>query len=257
VSRVSTRGILLAIAVVLVTGVCVGLGFWQLDRLEQRRRFNADVAAAAELPPLDLDAGGLEAILRDPDAHLFRRAIARGTYASQGELILRGRSHNGRPGVHLVTPLQMRTGTILVNRGWLPSPDAATVDPRGYRLVGQQSLTGSLQEVPDAANSTPLIVDLGDTTIRTYRRLDHATVASALDRPLPRLYLQLLPDSTAQSALPVAVPLPEMDEGPHLGYAIQWFSFAAIALFGFLFVAISRLRRPGSVSDPTSRLSRR
>jgi surfeit locus 1 family protein len=226
------------------------LGFWQLDRLEQRRRFNAEVGAAAALSPLDLDSAGLGAILQNPDAYLYRRATARGTYVSRGEILLRGRSHDGRPGVHLVAPLKLATGVILVNRGWLPSPDAATADPREHRLVEQQRVTGSLQAVPlEVTNSTPLGINLGDTTVTTYRRLDYVTLASAFDEPLPRLYLQVLPGSDSPSTLPIAVPLPEMDEGPHLGYAIQWFSFAAIALFGFLFVAIAQIRSTGSAPN--------
>ncbi len=77
--------------------------------------------------------------------------------------------------------------------------------------------------------------------VGTYRRIDGATIAVRLDAPIPPLYLQAGSEGSP-GGLPIPVPPPALDEGPHLGYAIQWFSFAAIAVFGFLFVAIARSR---------------
>jgi surfeit locus 1 family protein len=240
---ISTRGVLAGVAALLVAAVCVRLGFWQLDRLEQRRAFNSAAAAATTLEPLDLDAGGFEAIETDSIAHLYRRAIARGTFQTGGEVLLRGRSHEGRPGVHLAVPLALEaTGrTILVNRGWLPSPDAATVDPRPYRVGGSVTVIGMLQSMPPAdAESLPLAVRVGDTTISSFRRLDRDALESALNTRLPPLYLQELPGDPADRPLPIPVPPPDLDEGPHLGYAIQWFAFAAIAVIGFAVIATRR-----------------
>jgi surfeit locus 1 family protein len=55
----------------------------------------------------------------------------------------------------------------------------------------------------------------------------------------------LVPPST-DDALPIEVPPAELDEGPHLGYAVQWFAFAGIALFGFFFVLLGGPTRPRS-----------
>lgn len=237
-------GTLLVLGVVIIASVCVRLGFWQLDRLEQRREANARIAAAASLPPLPLDRSGIAAIYLDPDGHLYRGATASGSFDHSGEVLLRGRSYDGRPGVHLVTPFRLdEGGLILVNRGWLPSPDAATADPRPYRVSGPARVSGTLQAVPnDPDDGTPLTVVVDGFEVDTFRRIDGATIAARLDEPIPPLYLQAGPDG-ASDGLPIPVPPPALDEGPHLGYAIQWFSFAAIAVFGFLFVVISRSRR--------------
>lgn len=245
----SIRGIIAALFVAAVAALCIRLGFWQLDRLEQRKMNNAAAAAAFELPPLELDSAGLARISADPEAFVGRRARAVGSYLP-GDLVLRGRSHAGQPGVHLVTPLQPMHSRelILINRGWVPSPDGATSDPRDYPMAGTQEVVGILQRVPDVpSEAAPLLIALPDTGITTLRRLDRTTLATKFEPPLSPLYLQQ--SDPGDNVPPIAVPPPELDEGPHLGYAMQWFSFAAIAVIGFLLL-VARRRQEGASPPP-------
>lgn len=241
------RGLVAVILVVVVAAVCIRLGFWQLDRLQQRRASNEAIASAMARPALLLDSATVDDILENPEGFLFRIASVRGSFDHERDIVLRGRAHQGRPGVHLVSVLRLDgvDATILVNRGWLPAPDAASADPRPYAVDGIIEITGILQAVPTVEEPQgPVPVDLGDTVVTSYRRLDHATIARSIDdgSVLPRLYLQELPSATA-STPPIPVPAPELDEGPHLGYAIQWFSFAAIAVGGLFAVAVGQRRR--------------
>jgi len=231
---------------ITVAGICLRLGFWQLDRLEQRRGFNDAYAAALELPPVELGRGGLALLREEPDELLFRRASARGSFEHGDEFLLRGRSHEGRPGVHLVTPFRLEgtSEVLLVNRGWLPSPDAATADPRPYRQVEPRVVTGVLQAVPEAPDqASPVTIRLEGETIASFRRLDGRTLANGYGRNFSPLYLQETSQLAIPQGLPIAVPLPTFDEGSHLGYAIQWFSFAAIAIVGFGLMVHLRVRR--------------
>jgi surfeit locus 1 family protein len=235
-----------AVLALIVAAVCVRLGFWQLDRLQARRAVNAAVARASALPELELDSVTYARILLDPGPFVHRIASVQGRFDSRHELLLRGRSYQGRPGVHLITPLRLDSvRTILVNRGWLPAPDAATADPRPHRLERPVHLRGSLQWVPELAESEAAVpLTLADTTIDSFRRLDRTEREQAMGTRLPRVYLQLLPSDSATGP-PIPVPEPELSEGPHLGYAIQWFSFAAIAVIGLFVVAATRARRTG------------
>src|SRR6266850_6926909 len=100
------RGDLAGAAVALAVAiVCVRLGFWQLDRLGQRRARNAIVAARLALPPLRVERG------TPPDSTRNRRLIARGVYDFAHELISPGKSLDGTPGVSLVTPLRLDDGS--------------------------------------------------------------------------------------------------------------------------------------------------
>jgi len=240
--RISLRGILATAFVLAMCGVCVRLGFWQLDRLQQRKARNHAVEVAARMPVLDYDSMTAEAIEREPALFLDRHMRAAGSYDPSGEIVLRGRADEGRPGVHLVTPLVVPgvPRALLVNRGWVPSPDAATVDARQYAEPGTRTVEGVLMEIPRGTKNggEPARQEGGATS---YRRLDLDVLRRAERRPIVRLYLQQLPGAdSAAGRPPVRVPLPEPGNGPHLSYAVQWFSFAAIGLIGLAVVFLRR-----------------
>ncbi len=234
-----TLAVLLLIAVV---GVCGWAGFWQLDRLEQRRARNAQLEEALALPPLPLNSATLQEIQRNPAAYLNRRVRVQGVYDPEGEVVLRGRSYQGRPGVHVVTPLRI-TGseaTVLVNRGWAPSPDAATVDLMPFFEPGMQEVHGLLRVIaPAPDDGAPLTLETGSTRVLTLRRLDLDALRARTAHPLLPVYIQQLPEPPLRQP-PFRLAIPALDEGPHLSYAVQWFSFAAIAVIGFLVVALRR-----------------
>ncbi len=226
--------------VLLVAIVCVRLGFWQLSRLEERRAQNAAISGAISSPILRLDGADAKALLRDPTDFLHRRVTISGSYIPGGAVILRGRAREGRPGVHLITPLVIENtdARILVNRGWLPAPDAASVDPHPYALPGSTEVTGIILPNEGAGEDpVPAVLEVDGRPVMTYQRLDFELMENRTGEPLLPVILQQLsdPDPTAP---PSAVALPALDEGPHLSYALQWFSFAIIAVVGFAIMVL-------------------
>ena len=188
------------VAIVVATA-CVLLGKWQLDRLAQRRARNAALAARLALPPLAV-RGDIPA-----DSARQRRVVAQGVYDFAAERTWPGRSFQGTPGVALVTPLRLADGSaVLVDRGWAPSPDAFHVDHTLYREPDTATVTG-IALIPPRGR--------GDVAVAGFR---------------PFVIQLETPDPAA--GLPRRWPPPALDDGPHLSYAIQWFSFAAIVLVG-------------------------
>ena len=197
------RDVVAVVGAVLVAAVCVRLGIWQVDRLGQRRARNAVWAARLALPPLELRGGG--AI--PADSARQRRVVAHGVYDFAAERTWVGRSFQGTPGVALITPLRLADGAaVLVDRGWAPSPDAFHVDHTLYREPDTATVTG-IALIPPRGR--------GDVSVAGF---------------LPFVIELETPDPAA--GLPRRWPLPALDNGPHLSYAIQWFSFALIALVG-------------------------
>lgn len=211
---------------IAVSAVCVRLGFWQLQRREERRAQNAMLASRLGAKP----APALEA-MRDSATAQFRRAFAQGTYDVANEFAVASRTNQGSPGVHIITPLRV-AGTdtaILVNRGWVYSPDAMSVDLGRWRERDTALVTGHLIAVGRAGRG-PVSTS---TSPRTLRRLHADSLAARLPYPVaPFLLVATTPPRVAADSAVVRVTAPVLDEGPHFGYAVQWFAFALIGLIG-------------------------
>jgi surfeit locus 1 family protein len=221
-----------AVAVV-VASTCVALGFWQLRRLEERRSLNAKILDRRSAAPL-----AIEGASSGPIAVPYRRAVAEGTYDVRNEVLVYGRSLNGEAGHQVVTPLLLADGdAILVVRGWVPFA-MQTAPVRGAAPAANDvEVSGSL--VPDeGAGAT---VPDADRVVPT---IDVEGIGSTLPYEVFPLPLQLARQVPPQpGSLPAPVQPPELSEGPHLSYAIQWFSFAAVAIAGAA-ILLRRDRRP-------------
>ena len=231
------------ILAVVVSLVCVRLGFWQLDRLEDRRALNTVIAHGSSAPEVALHAALLDSIAADPELFSYRAVRVEGIVDDRS-VILRARALEGRPGVHLISALSLEGGGLLiVNQGWLPSPDGATADPRPYALSGRETLRGRLVPLADGVGEVVRSeFSLSGYQVTSYLRLDRTALASEFgQRPEP-VVLQLTERPTDAGELPIQLPLPELSDGPHLGYALQWFSFAVISIGGFLIMVFLRRR---------------
>lgn len=218
-------------AALVVAAVCTRLGIWQLDRLEQRRERNAAMTRSLALPVLDL-GDSLAAIVRDSEPFAYRRVIARLEPTPLPDFLIRGRSNAGIPGVNVISVRRIRADTaVLVNRGWLPAADAVSVDPRSYPEQAELAVSGILFPSPTARGGDSRSVPVNEANILTFASLPLDSLRSAYPGVLLGLYLQQLEPASAEG-LPRRLDPPTTDEGPHLGYAFQWFSFAAIALIG-------------------------
>jgi surfeit locus 1 family protein len=231
----TTRRLVMALLLVTAAGFA-RLGVWQLSRLHERRAANRQIAAAraeppATMPPVPADGAGLAE----------RRIVARGRYDHAHEIVIRNDGLQGVPGVRIVTPLLLADGgrAVLVDRGFLPAPDAVTVDTRGSEEPGDQTVRGIGLTVP-AGPGEP-IEHAGRST---WRRLDLAALRGRLPYAVLPVYIKQSPDS-ALPRFPRREDLPPTDDGPHLSYAVQWFLFAGMAV-AFAFLVVGRRGSSGS-----------
>jgi len=234
-----------AFAVAVSLG-CVRLGFWQLERLSERRASNALVMARLAEAAVPLQRLPHNSTVR------FRRATARGTYDFESEFVVTSRSRHGSPGVHVITPLRMSTNdtALLVNRGWAYSPDGMRVDLALFREDSIAVVDGFVEEYSAAEGpvATPSVE-------RAVRRLDRDSIAARVPYPLAAMVLVQQLDSGEATAVdrgtPVRVEPPPLDEGPHRAYAIQWFAFAIVGIVGtFLVLQRDRMRRTSRGTNP-------
>lgn len=219
------RGYLFFGITVFLAAVFVRLGIWQLSRLGERRAHNRAALAAREQPPVRL-GDSAEAV--DYQDLGNRRISATGQYDFGAEVVLRGQTEKGVAGVRVVTPLRLpgRDTAILVQRGFVPSPDAMTVDLGGLREEGTVTVSGLGMELADSgASGEPRELN-GQTS---WRRVSLRELRGKLGYPVAPLLILQGPDS-ALTAGPRRDDPPDLDDGPHLSYALQWFAFAVTAL---------------------------
>jgi surfeit locus 1 family protein len=236
--RITTAGALGTLALLLVVALCVRLGFWQLARHQERRELNAAVAERLVAPAVRHPA-----MLADTFGLYYRAATVNGVYDGERSIVLPGRSHRGVPGVHLLSPLLLdgRSDAILINRGWVPSPDASTIDVADFAVADTVSVHGLVLPFPGAAQSLAQRPG-GDVSAGGFRRVwytvDATRLAAQYPYPLLPVLVQELPDEGTASRdrprYPARLEAPPLDEGPHLGYALQWFSFGLIGIIGWL-----------------------
>jgi surfeit locus 1 family protein len=238
-----TRKVLFLICAAVLTVVFVRLGVWQLRRLAERRTRNGLIAARLTLPPADLAA-----LSRDTAEVQYRRVRVDGDYDYDHEFALTNRVIDGAPGVHLVTPLR-RAGTdtaVLVDRGWVYAPDGMTIDPARWREPSPVTATGRVQEL--VRHTEPASHPGHPNEIRW---LSPDSIERWAGYPVAPYLVVLERDSTASAAqrIPVRIPVPPLDDGPHLNYAIQWFAFALIAIGGAGVAVFSRRARRVDYDD--------
>lgn len=237
---ITVPGVLGTIGVFIVAAVCVRLGLWQLDRLAQRDARNTGIAERLARPPLPLPTS-----IDDTAGLGYRRVHVHGTLDAGRSIVLAGRSRGGAPGVHLLTPLYLEDGTaVLVNRGWVPSPDAASIDIDAFPAdsIDGEGIIVPLPAAPAGADARSTTTGAGAT--RDFQRVWFRVDADALRRqfpyPISAFEVRLLPQEPAALSQPQRLEPPELDRGSHLGYAVQWFSFAAVFLIGWGAMVVRR-----------------
>lgn len=231
-SRSRSHRVSIGVIAGVVAASCVALGVWQLRRLEDRRALNASILRRGASPAVVIErADGGSPLLP------FRSVTAEGTYDTDHEVLVYGRTLDGASGHDVVTPLVLPDGEgVLVVRGWVPFENQAAPVTEAAPPTDPVRVEGFL--VPDEGDGSSLPDANG-----VVRRLDVSGIASSLPYDVYPLAVQLTAQAPPQrSRLPILLPEPELSEGPHLSYVIQWFSFATIAVAGGV-ILIRRDRR--------------
>lgn len=221
------------IATVVVVGLAVlfvRLGFWQLDRLEERRMIHSVGEERINSAPVPVDS------LTGPNHDLasieYRRVFLTGEFDPSREVLIRSQVELGQAGFHVITPLIIDDGSaVLVNRGWVPlsmdsTPVEAAPELGAQRVEGWVHLTESRGSFgpEDAAGELDVL-----------SRVDVARIEQQLPYGVAPFYVVAVGEESDEFPVPVDEP-DFTDEGPHLGYAIQWFGFAVVGLVGLYFL---------------------
>ncbi len=217
----------------LALAVLVAMGSWQLERLQWKRDLIAEMTQrmagpAVALPPAPVDAAALR----------YRPIRIQGRFRHDRELYLEARSHQGRPGLHLVTPLVLDDGrVVLIDRGWVP-PDRRRPETRpegqiGGQVAGSVSLTATLRT--GGWKGYDFLRPENDPAGNAWVWMDLPRMAeSAGLEGIASGYYLVADAAPNPGGLPIGrAPGVELPNN-HLGYAITWYALALVLLVIYL-----------------------
>jgi cytochrome oxidase assembly protein ShyY1 len=223
--------------VVVMVFVMVNLAFWQLHRLQDKREFNDEVRTrtAMAVAPFD-EVVTDELTVDDADQVEWRPVELQGRYLADEQVVVVNRAQQGVVGENVVTPMQLDDrSVVLVNRGFVAATDPVPAPPEGVvTVVGRVRATQ-----PRGFGG---LTDPAEGDLTEVQRIDIERLAQQLPAPVAPVYVDLLTSRPTTADAPIPLPDPELDEGPHLSYMIQWFIFSICAIAGWV-LAIRRSAR--------------
>lgn len=226
----SRRWLLFGAVVVLLCYGAWWLGQWQFHRLDERKASNAVVRANEDRAPSPVGevlAPG-RGVAEDDE---WRQVIATGTYDADNTVIVRYRTRDGQSGIDVVVPLRTSDGsTLLVDRGWMASDnEGAGPDDVPAAPTGEVTVEGWVR-----ADAT------GDSTAvngHSTRAISSAQIGPAIGTEVYGGFVVLESEDGEPAAGLEPVELPELNNGPHFFYGLQWWFFGVFAVFGFGYLA--------------------
>lgn len=225
--------IIVSLVALLFVATCLRLGFWQLERAEYKRTIETRYQDQLDQPFRDF---ALDSTV-NPDLQ-FRNIRLRGHYETEKQLLLDNQLHLGRSGYGVLTPFKLsQNKAVLVHRGWVKA------DPDRSRLP---------RLITDEVNWVHGVVTLADTS---GFRMGKIELGGIWPLVIPYVDIKALQAGYEFELLPYVIRLSQDDPGEYIrdwkpvwsppekseAYAVQWFSFATIAAFLYVFLNLKKL----------------
>ncbi len=234
----------LIIFVAVLGTTFVFLGRWQLSRLHQRRAHNTAIRTAEKAPVASFGAVFDRPITQ---AQEYRRVKVTGTFDASKQVVIRYRSNGNADGYEVVAPLHTSDGHwLLVDRGFIASKNGNMSGSVPALPSGQVSITGR------ARISEP---GKDDATVPVHghaRLVNSGKIGHWVGHPVANGYLDAISMHPADSTKFHRIKLPELSDGPHFWYAVQWFMFAGIGATGVVVFIRSDLRERRAGNQPAA-----
>lgn len=235
----------LTLLTAVMVPVMIALGFWQLQRAEEKAELSASWAARAQQAPVDLS--GL--IAADASALPYRRVEVAGSYSPEKYFLLDNRTRRGRFGYEVVALFSWAGGKVLVNRGWIAGDPARLSLPRVPTVEGEVRVIGHVYVAP----GRPYLLaeqQLPAGWPKVIQALEMDKLTAAIDGDVFPYPVRL--DAGQPGALTTDWQIVNVSPEKHRGYAVQWFAMAAVLSIFYLLrstnlwqVIAGRRRREG------------
>lgn len=217
----SPKWLILTLVAVILLPTFKSLSDWQYRRLAQRQAHNSVVINAKQQPATSFESLTSNGSLGNPNDE-WRTVTATGNFLQDQTYLLRKRSLDSEAGLWVVTPFKLLNGNVItVVRGWTPAAASAKETPTLSPLPTEQvALTGRMRLMSATPSPEP-------SDLPARQRL-------WLNPDLGTAYLELVSSEPELNTPEITLlPAPELSEGNHHSYAIQWLLFAAMLVIGY------------------------
>jgi len=210
------------IALLLIVG-CLWAAQWQYHRGVARHARNAVIETNSSMKTVSLTS-----VLAAPQAHEWQPVTTEGSFDASSQILLRNRYSEGVYGFELLTRFANTTGqTFWVDCGWVKAGENATTQPELPTLpTGQVKILGRLR----LDSSLPRGSFFAIPSNKSDGLVSKANAQSG--STTETFYIDLLRGSDSALTPDVPAQLPELSDGPHMAYALQWVFFGGLVVYG-------------------------
>lgn len=214
------------LALLLIVG-CIWAAQWQYHRGVARHERNAQITSHIELPVVPLSQ-----VLKEPSQNEWQRVSVTGRFDSERQILLRNHYSEGKYGFEALTAFTSNTGeSFWVDRGWIKAGATATERPDLPETpIGEVTIVGRLRLDTSLPQGNFFAIPTGSTTgLISEANAQSTNVDSGIKSDF---YLDLLSGDLPELIPAVAAEVPELTDGPHFAYALQWVIFAGLVIYG-------------------------
>lgn len=209
---------------------CLWGSQWQYHRGVDRHARNAVIEERIAKSPIELDT-----VTGDLSNYEWQTVSVAGTFDTEKQILLRNRYNDGKYGYEVLTLFKSRDNkNFWVDRGWVQAGATATTPPVVTALPqGEVSIVGRLRlDSSLPRGSFFALPGKGEGLV------SELNAQSQLNTE--KFYVDLLSGSDASLTPEVTAQLPELSDGPHMAYALQWIFFAGLVIYGRFLIRRSR-----------------
>lgn len=172
----------------------------------------------------------LSSVLENPAQHEWQRVVTEGSFDSSSQILIRNRYSEGVYGFEFLTQFTNTSGqTFWVDCGWVKAGENATTQPELPALPeGQVKIVGRLRLDSSLPQGSFFAVPVS----KSDGLISKANAQSGSETSLSDFYLDLLSGSDESLSPKVPAQLPELSDGPHMAYALQWVFFGGLVIYG-------------------------
>lgn len=229
---------------IVVIPLLLSLGFWQLDRADEKKVIDTEIKTAIAQQPINLNAE----TLKDITQSAYRKITVSGNYDANNQLLLDNRTHQGKPGYHVLSPFHFdginAKQAVLINRGWIGYQGTRDAIPDIAIDNTKQNISGSIKMIGEA------IVLSGDKQQNSSNKLTPHNY-----HLIQSIQLEDLESQLGYKLLPIVIELGKNEKNgftrdwqpyygsvdKHNAYALQWFAMALVVLFLFIKLNIKKI----------------